>query len=457
MKQETRQTNLETSEAKLDTSAMKQEDSVFGQFARYVFQSVMGMIGISVYILADTYFISVANGADGITTLNLALPIYSFIFALGSMIGVGAATRFSIDSATGNPRSREYFSNSIIWCLIFALPIILIGATGTVKILKLMGADETIIKLGLPYLRIVFLFSPFFLLNYVFNAFTRNDGAPTLAMVATLSSCAFNIVFDYIFIFPCGMGMTGAALATCIAPMLGCMICSIHIFSRRSTVHFFLRRPSVSMLLESCSLGIPAFVGEFASGITTIVFNTLILSLTGNTGVAAYGVIANISLVVIAIFNGISQGGQPLMSNFYGLGERKKQEQILRLSMVFAVISSCLIIACAWIFTGPIVSVFNSEHNPALQLLAERGMRIYFLGSLAASVNIVATGYFGATDQPFWSSLISMLRGMIVILVCAVLMAMIWGMDGLWAAFPATEMLVLALSLYAIGHPTAKK
>ena len=79
------------------------------QFFKYVSQNVAGMIGVSVYILADTFFISVASGANGITVLNLALPIYGLIFAIGAMIGVGSATRFAIKKAQGQ-KDIDFYS-----------------------------------------------------------------------------------------------------------------------------------------------------------------------------------------------------------------------------------------------------------------------------------------------------------------------------------------------------------
>ena len=71
------------------------------RFSKYVFQSVAGMIGVSVYVLADTFFISVYAGADGLAVLNLILPVYGLIYAIGSMIGIGSATRYGISKAKG--------------------------------------------------------------------------------------------------------------------------------------------------------------------------------------------------------------------------------------------------------------------------------------------------------------------------------------------------------------------
>ena len=79
------------------------------KFFKYIFQSMAGMLGISVYILADTYFISVYSGADGLAVLNLILPVYGLIYAIGAMIGIGSATRYAID--------RSESSISVLFCL----------------------------------------------------------------------------------------------------------------------------------------------------------------------------------------------------------------------------------------------------------------------------------------------------------------------------------------------------
>ena len=132
------------------------------------------------------------------------------------------------------------------------------------------------------------------MMNYVFSAFVRNDNAPTLAMIGTMMGSFSNVVLDYVFMFPMGMGLAGAALATAASPIVSILICSIHFFQKKNTVQFAKTRPSVRMLTASCQLGVPAFVGEFSSGVTTTLFNYLILGLAGNVGVAAYGVIANL-------------------------------------------------------------------------------------------------------------------------------------------------------------------
>lgn len=126
------------------------------QFFQYVFQNIAGMIGVSVYILADTFFISVSSGADAVIT-----------------------------------------------------------------------------ELEKNYVQIFMTATPFFMINYVFTAFARNDNAPGTAMIGAISGSLFNIVFDYIFMFPMGMGLTGAAMATVFSPVVTSLICCTHYFGKK--------------------------------------------------------------------------------------------------------------------------------------------------------------------------------------------------------------------------------
>lgn len=270
-------------------------------FFKYVLQDVAGMIGVSVYILADTFFISLYSGADGLTMLNLVIPIYGLMYAFGSMVGIGSAIRYALKKASGDENTDFYFTHALSWDLILSIPFILLGIFAPQWVLHLMGADARITELGIQYLRIILIGSPFFMMNYAFTAFARNDNATTIAMIGSLSGSAFNIVFDYIFMFPLNMGMAGAALATALSPIVTMSVCSIHYLGKKNTIGFRWRLPSPRHLFSCCKLGVSAFIGEIASAVTTTVFNILILAMAGNIGVAAYGVIANISIVALSI------------------------------------------------------------------------------------------------------------------------------------------------------------
>lgn len=426
------------------------------QFFKYVSQNIFGLLGTSCYILADTYFIAQAAGTDGVTLLNLCLPIYNLIFAFGSMIGLGAATRYAILRAQGDARAQCYFSNAIFSVCILAVPFMLVGIFRPDGLLRLMGGDADIVALGMNYARIFLMFTPFFMCNYVVASFVRNDGDPSLAMVATLSGSLFNVVFDYIFIFPMGLGLPGAALATAISPILSIAVCSAHFIKKSNTITFVRKAPSVRLLAQSCQLGISGFVGELSSGVTTTVFNFLLLRLAGNVAVAAYGVVANFALVATAIFNGVAQGAQPLMSQCYGKNEMAGARKLLLLGCGTALGLAALLYGVVFGYTDALTALFNSENSALMAEFAHSGMRIYFVGYFFAGCNIVAAGYLGAVNRPAEASITSLCRGMVAIVVCSLVLSALFGMNGVWAAFPVSEAITLALTVFLLKRKAGR-
>lgn len=420
------------------------------QFAKYVSQNILGMIGISLYILADTFFISKAVGADGITALNLVLPLYNFIFALGLMIGVGAAIRYSVAASHGRNEGRSLFMNSIECGIVIGIVFAVVGVTIPDRIIGILGGDEEIIAVGSGYTRIFMSFAPFFICNHICNAFVRNDNRPGLAMLATLLSSLFNIIFDYVLMFPCGLGMEGAALATAFSPVVGIGICMTHLLGRKSTISLRPVRPSVRRMFYSCQVGVSAFVGEMSSGVITVVFNYIILNLTGNSGVAAYGIIANTALVAVATLNGVAQGSQPLLSSCYGRGETENMNRLVRLAMITAVIIGTVIYVCAAFFAPQIAGIFNRDNDAGLTRMAVNGMHIYFAGFIFAGINIVGSNIFSSVEKARLAFVTSLMRGFIVIIASAFILSAIAGMTGVWSAYPVSEAITAVVSAAGI-------
>lgn len=426
----------------------KQAGQTVGRlFARYVSRNILGMLGISCYIIVDTFFISVASGADGITVLNLCLPIYNLIYGIGAMLGTGAAIRYAVGRSGGDRDADTYFFTGCFWAVLIGAAFTLCGALIPMPILRLMGADDAIAAMGVPYLRTFMLFTPFFMLNYIVSSFVRNDGAPSLAMLGTLAGSMFNLLFDYILMFPLGLGLFGAALATAFSPVASLLVCGIHFLRPGCSVGLVPGWPRLRRVLRCCRVGVAAFVGEFSSGVITTVFNFLLLALAGNVGVAAYGITANLALVATAIFNGVAQGSQPIISDCYGRGEKARVRTVLRLGLVTALAIAVVMDAAVFLGTGPIVAAFNSEGSAAMTAYATPGIRLYFLGFLFAGLNTVLAGYLSATDQAGPAMAVSLARGLVLIVGCALLLSRLWGVTGVWLAFPAAEALTLLLGV----------
>lgn len=426
---------------------MSGKENTLQEFGKYVSQSVLSQLGVSCYILADTYFISKGVGADGLTALNLAIPVFSVMNGCGFMLGIGSGTKYGIMRGTGNSkRGNVLFTSSLCVVIVLAVIFMLIGLLAADPITVLVGANAEVYDMTKTYLQVILLFSPMFMINSLLGGMIRNDGNTSLAMTAMLSGCLFNIVFDYIFVFPMGLGLFGAVLATAVAPIISIAILLQHFVKKKNQFRLIRVRPEIRLVASAAGLGVPSLVTEVSSGLVIAVFNLLILRLTGNVGVAAYGVVANISIVVIAIYNGIAQGVQPLLSREYGRSQGKNVHRFLGWTMLLTVILAIVIYVGIYWNADGIAMIFNSGRDVELQRIAVEGLKIYFTACPFVGANILLAIYFAATDQAAPAQMISLLRGLIVIIPLAFVMANVAGLTGVWMTFPLTELAVCVLA-----------
>ena len=445
----------------MNTASTKQE-SLFPLFFRYVSANVLGMIGFSCYILADTFFIARGIGADALAALNLALPAYSLMNGTGLMIGMGAAARYSLSAAQPKDKIHQTIFTHAPYLSIPAIAIFsAAGALIPGQIAHVLGANGETIGYATDYLRVLLIFSPLFLGNNLLTCFVRNDGAPGLSMAGMITGSLTNIVLDYVFVYPLGMGMTGAAIATATAPVVSMAVLSAHFIKKNnrfrvlSGVHF-----SGKCWLDICALGVSSLISELSSGIVIIVFNFLILSLNGNTGVAAYGIIANIALVLVAVFTGIAQGIQPIVSKCAAAGNMKDSSEnsavrsIRRYALISALLLALIAYTAVTVWSVPIADLFNRDHNPALTEIAAGGMKIYFISLFFSGINIVTASFLSSADRPKRAFAVSILRCFVLIIPAAWILSRLAGLTGIWMAVPVTEGIVCVLALIFLFHLT---
>ena len=423
------------------------------QFFKYVSQNIFGLLGTSCYILADTYFISQAAGTDGVTLLNLCLPIYNFIFAIGSMIGLGAATRYAILRAQGEERAAQrYFSNAVFCACLLAVPFVLVGIFCPGTLLRLMGGDAGIVALGIPYARIFLLFTPFFMCNYIVSAFVRNDGAPSLAMVATLSGSLFNVVFDYIFMFPMGLGLAGAALATGIGQTVTLVLYLVVYCTTASPVRLRRNalRPDASLEGRLYAIGVPAILNLALPSLLVTFLNDLLAAFS-ESYVVVLGIYYKLQTFLYLPVSGIVQGMRPLISYNYGAKEHARVAKLYQLTLgMSTVIMAAGTVICMAAST-PLIGLFSS--NPETIAIGQTALRIICLGFVVSSVSTTSSGALEGLGKGMASLVISLCRYILFIMPLAWLLCRQLGPTGVWHAFWATEVLsaIIAFAVYRRG------
>lgn len=445
-------------------------------FAKYATLNMLGMVGVALYILADTFFIANGVGAEGIAALNLVLPVIQVMNGLGLMIGMGAATRFSLLKARdSSPLTNSRFTVAA-WLLLFLSAFfVLTGMFLARPLSALLGAEGSTLPLASAYIRILLLFAPFFMANYFLQCFIRNDRDPGLAMRGMLLGSFTNIILDYVFIFPFGWGMQGAALATAVSPIVSLAVLSLHFTSGKNQFRFISRRellrtfdrPQIGREIKAVfKIGMPTFLSELSLGIIVMLFNFLLLAVTGTIAVSAYGIIANIAIVATALFNGLAQGVQPLISFAHGESEASgeaggllKVRALFRYGIMSTLVMAAVLYLLIVMFREPIVALFNNENNPELARIAVEGLVLYFAAYPFIGLNIFIANSLSAINRPKKALLIMMLRGFLLVIPITLLLSYFFQLRGIWLASPVFEALTLfvAVSFWRNRHRNISK
>ena len=421
------------------------KNTIFKEYIKYVSLSVVAMLSVSVYVLADTWFISVALGANGLTALNISIAIFSIVHSFGLMIGIGGATHYTIKRNKGE-ESGPVLTHAFVHGILISLVFVVMGMFWTPQIAQLLGADGEILPMAVSYMRTILLFSPIITLNNILIAFVRNDNNPKLAMAGMVAASLSNIVFDYIFLFPMDLGMFGAGLATGLAFTLSLIIVSTHFLTKKNQLKLHKCKIRVKELIKIDSLGFSTLINELAFAVSLIVFNLVILGIQGNIGVAAFSIVANIAILLLAAFTGVAQGIQPLISRGYGTGDKLLVKQTLKYALITVILMGFVVYIVTFFNANIMALAFNSESDDFLTYLTVTGLRIYFIGLLFAGINFIASAFFSAIDRAKEAVAISLLRSLVINIPMVIALGFLFEMTGVWSAFVATEFIVALVS-----------
>ena len=295
------------------------------------------------------------------------------------------------------------------------------------------------------YLWVVLMFSPFFLLNTVIQCFVRNDGAPRLVMMGTLFGSLFNIVFDYIFIFPMGLGMFGAALATGCSPIVSLLVLSSHCLKKHNHFHCMRLGPRPAIAQDIARLGSAGFVTEVANGVVIFCFNAILLRLAGDVGVAAYGVIMYVNFIFAAIFMGYAIGSAPVVGYHYGAEHHDELKNLLNKSLRLVAAAALVLTALSELLARPLTQIFVG-YDPELWAFTCHGFQLYSLSFLFSGFNVFGSSFFTALNNGLVSAGISFSRTLLFQVAAVLLLPLVLGVDGIWLAITVAELLCLLVT-----------
>lgn len=429
-------------------------------YTKYLATTFGSTLIASIYSIVDMAMVGQYHGPAGSAALAVITPIWTLIFSIGMLMGLGGSVLFSTIRGSGSGqaqtrRSNEYFTVSVIGSLILAAIIWCLIIFFDAPLLRFFGANETTLPIAREYVLPIKFVIPCFLLTEMLTAYLRNDKDPGLATASVLTGGIFNIFGDYFFVFTCDFGAFGAGLATAIGSAITMAIVLLHFFKKTNTLHLVRPTEFGHKFIKIVSTGFPTYIVDSAAGILTILFNRQIMAYLGTDALAVYGVVVNIGSFVQCCAYSVGQSGQPIFSTNFGAGQVGRIRQTLRYclitSAIFGVFWTAIVLAVPnafiWIFMSPTESVLR---------IAPPIIRTYGLSFLLLPFNIFSTYYFQAIMRPAAAFTISITRGLLLSSLLIECLPLLFGADAIWLAMPLTELVISIIAAAMMVKYTKK-
>ncbi len=402
----------------------------------------------SIFGMVDAMMVGRYHGPVGSAALAVFSPLWSIIFCLGLLAGIGGSVLFATQRGSGNEQDAQgYFTLSVVYGI--ALSAAAMAGIGIFQepLFRFFGADEELLVLAKLYLKPILFAIPCCVFSNILSAYLRNDGNPNLATAAVIAGGIFNCVGDYVCVFVLDMGIAGAGLATAIGQYIGIFIMLIHFFQKRNTLRF-VRPTGVWQKLTAISLtGFSTAITDLAMGIIGILFNRQIMRHLGSDALAVYGVITMVTAFAQCLAYGAGQAAQPIISQNYGAGQTGRIRECTKYGLLTCAAMGIFWVAVMLAFPNTILKCFM-EPTPAVTAMAPGILRAYGISYLLLPFNIFATYYFQAIMKPNTSLIASLARGVVISGGLILLIPAIAGANCIWYAMLITEMLVAAYGAY---------
>lgn len=420
-----------------------------GMILRFSIPSIAAMVLMSLVTVADGFFIGNWTGAEGLAAVNLGLPVIYLFLAVGLMVSVGGAAMAGMAlGAKDLERCGHVFRQTIATAAVFAALTALAVWLFFEPMLDVLGAEgrtrayfRAYYSLRLPELVVM-------MVNSAMGMFVRGEGIPQYYLKVNTLSTALNVALDALAACVLGWGIQGVAAAS-LASALVSTVCLCRYFLKKSKIYRFGRFSfSGEILRRSLFNGSSEMIGQLSVGIAMFSYNFVILRQAGVAGVTAFTVVGYTSYVFEMVVTGFGQGSSPLASFAWGAGDRALARGIRRRTSALAAGAGLAALGLMAAASGRYGALFVED--PAVVEMVRTGAALFALSFPCAGFNAIASFYFTSTGRAVESAVISMSRGLVVLLACIFLLPALWGMTGVWLAAPVTEAVTLAVSLLCV-------
>lgn len=311
-------------------------------------------------------------------------------------------------------------------------------------VINFLGGGGNLYPYVKDYLSVIILFCVCYMTGYALEIYIKVDGNPVYPTLCVIIGGVVNILLDYIFVVIFHWGIKGAAFATGLSQVTTTSLLFYYIFFRTKRIKFVKIKYSFLNLLKIMKVGFAEFLAEVSTGISIFVFNLVILKNLGEKGVSAFGIIGYISSFITMTMIGFNQGVQPILSFNLGAKEHKKIFEIIKNSFFILGVLGIFFYTLINIFSANIVSIFLNDVEDIN--LTKKVLTTYSFAYLICGFNIFSAGYFTAVDMVKISTIITMLRGILLLVLFILILPIFLGTTGIWITMFVTEEITLIFS-----------
>lgn len=420
-------------------------------YRKYLTASIGSALALSVYSFVDTIAVGRSEGELGVAAMAVISPLSSFLTFFGILCGIGGSVLFSAARGEGKEeKARAYYTAALLAVGVTIGALWLALGLFHDPIFRFLGADGDILPKTMEYARWLIRFLPFAVLPTFLGAFLRNDGAPALALGAVIAGGCLNILGDWFLVFPLGMGMEGAALASVAGFVLQTLLMCRHFFRRGCGLRPVRPRRLGRALGQLLAAGVGSGLLDLGAVFTAVLMNNQIMRYGGPQALAVYGVIAAVSPLFQAVFGGVGRAVQPLASANCGAGRWDRVRAFWRLGLGTSLALGAAFTCLGELFPRAVTRLFISA-APETLALAPGVFRPYFLLFPALGVTVLSTYFLQATLQGRRAALLAVLRSFLTAGPLVLLLPLALGLPGVWLALPVSECLTAAAALRMAG------
>ena len=417
---------------------------------KFAVPTIAMTVFMSFYTMVDGLFVSNLIGTDALSAVNLTAPVIQLVTAVSTMLATGgSAVIMKKMGEKKTDEAKEDFTFLIIVNIIVGIVMCAAGYLAMDFIFAGMNLSPAVEGYCVEYLSCYLIFTVPILLMNNFTLYMIASEKAVLSLICSVTGGILNMALDYVFIAGFDMGIGGAAVATGLGYSVTA-VAGLFVFSRKkSLLHFKKPVFRIRVLGSAASNGCSEMATALVTGIVTMMFNWTMLYYVGEDGVAAVTIIMYVLMFASSLYTGYSYGVAPMLSFYYGEQNREKLKKLVGLSMKVIAGISMITAAVSFVLTRPLVSVFARPDNPVYNL-AVTGNRICTAALFFIGFNIFASGMFTALSNGIVSAVLAFSRSFVFMLITMIVLPLLLGVNGIWLATPAAELMALGLSFFML-------